>query len=311
DRGSKYRRAGTQATLPESVAQDDYLAGAGLIVIGTEAAPEHRIHPQNIEEICGHIASSGGLRDVVGGQIEIAATVGGESVEDLGVSRKLRRVGGSKHARVNSSVYAAIFPHTHELIEVAKIVRMKQQRVDHAEDGSVGANPQGQRENRHDCKTRTFAELTQSEAKILAQVLDQAHAASMTAIFLDLFDTTKGKASAAEGLFPRVTGPYELLDFAIEVEAELFMQLVFRSAASEKSAQPESEVIEHKAAPKTASRSGSSSEAYRRSTEASMRIAPLSLRQETTTGPVEVQGGAAGPTRSSACSGVLAAVPGR
>ena len=237
-------------TLPKSVAQDDYLASAGLIVIGTEAAPERRIHSENIEEICGDVAPSGGLRGVVGGQIEIAATVGGESAEDLGGSRKLRLVGGSKHALVNSSVNAAIFPHTHELIEIAEIVRMKQQRVDHAKDGGVGANPQSQRENPHDCKTWTFAKLTKTEAKILAQVVDQAHAASITAIFLDLFDTTKGKASAAEGLFPRVTGAYEFLDFAIEVEAELFMQLVFRSVALEKGAQPESEVIEHKAAPK-------------------------------------------------------------
>jgi hypothetical protein len=129
---------------------------------------------------------------------------------------------------------------------------MKQQRVDHAEDGSVGANPQSQRENRHDCKTRTFAKLTKTEAKILAQVVEQAHAASVTAIFLDVFDTTKGKASAAEGLFPRETGAYEFLDLAIEVKAELFMQLVFRSVAPEKGAQPESEVIEHNAAPKTA-----------------------------------------------------------
>jgi hypothetical protein len=168
---------------------------------------------------------------------------------------------------------------------------MKQQRADHAEDRGVGANPQSQRENRHDCKTRTFAKLAKSEAKILAQVIDQAHAANITAIFLDLFDTTKGKSSAAEGLFLRVTGACEFLDFAIEVEAKLFMQLVFRSVAPEKSAQPESEVIEHTAAPKTVSRSGSSSEAYGRSTQASMRLTPLSLRQETTTGPVEAQEG--------------------
>jgi hypothetical protein len=113
---------------------------------------------------------------------------------------------------------------------------MKQQRVDHAEDRGVGANPQSQRENRHDRKTRTLAKLTKTEAKILAQVVDQAHAASITAIFLDLFDTAKGKASKAEGLYPRVTGACELLDFAIEVEAELFMQLVFHSAAPEKGA---------------------------------------------------------------------------
>jgi hypothetical protein len=130
--------------------------------------------------------------------------------------------------------------------------------------------------------------------------------------FLDLFDTTKGKASAAESLFPRVTGAYEFLDFAIEVEAELFMQLVFRSVAPEKSAQPESEVIEHTAAPKTVSRSGSSSEAYGRSTQASMRLTPLSLRQETTTGSCRSATGrrrTRGPTKSSACA--LAAVSGR
>jgi hypothetical protein len=62
-----------------------------------------------------------------------------------------------------------------ELLRLRVRQRAQERGIHHAEDGCVGADPQGQAQQRHHGEARALAHPAQREADILTQISQPAH----------------------------------------------------------------------------------------------------------------------------------------
>ena len=72
--------------------------------------------------------------------------------------------------------------------------------VHNAENRSIGADAQRQREHRDRCKARISAQLPQAITDVLQEILDIVYSAHIPALLFDLLDSAK----LAQGRIPRV-----------------------------------------------------------------------------------------------------------
>ena len=80
-------------------------------------------------------------------KVHVRVREGGEFCKGGGRGTKVAGVCGSDVAEVGAFVDTAVFPDADEAIEVGEIIGMKEQGVDHAENGDIGADAEGEDEN--------------------------------------------------------------------------------------------------------------------------------------------------------------------
>ena len=117
--------------------------------------------------------------------------------------------------------------------------------VDDAEDGAVGADAEGQRQRDDDGEGGIGPQLPEGIAEILQGVLDETGASGFAAVFADLLVAAEGETGAAARFGFGKAGLPELLDFVVEVKAELVVELAFDGAAAKESAQAITQIIPH------------------------------------------------------------------
>ncbi len=109
--------------------------------------------------------------------------------------------------------------------------------IDEAEDGRVGADSNGQRENRHRRKPGVLGQHPQGEPDVLKQRVDEAHTPRVTAFFLDLFDAAEFAQRGVASFFHTHPCGKVLLSLFRDVERQLVRQLLVEFVFSEERAQ--------------------------------------------------------------------------
>ncbi len=123
--------------------------------------------------------------------------------------------------------------------------RPQHDRIDHAEDGRVDADAEPEAEHREHRKTRSAPELPERMAHVAAEILDEADAACVAVLLLDLIEPAELDARPAHGLVPRHPVPHVRFDQALEMEPELVVQLLFDGVALEEGPETEEPVGQH------------------------------------------------------------------
>ena len=127
--------------------------------------------------------------------------------------------------------------------------RPQHDRIDYAEDGRVDADAEPEAEHREHRKTRSAPELPERMAQVAAKILDEADAACVAVLLLDLIEPAELDARPAHGLVPRNPVPHVRFDQALEMEPELVVQLPFDGVAFEEGPETEEPVGQHRALP--------------------------------------------------------------
>jgi len=109
----------------------------------------------------------------------------------------------------------------------------KKDRVQHAEDGGVGADAESERENSNGGEARGLAEHAESEAEILHKSFEKLRAAGVAAVLFLLFEPAGFESSAVNSFFAREAALDQFLDLTLEMEAELVVEFGLDFAAIE------------------------------------------------------------------------------
>ncbi len=151
--------------LPELMGQqDDLIVAAGGSLADCKTASNHRRDSQHRQKLGGDLQPRDALRGSHPGQIPACVLVDGEMGE-LGAVFAPILEGTAGHRTVGPAIRQH-FHDIHELFGMRIRQRLEQSRVDHAENGGVGADAEGEREHGHGGKGRRLAELPQGIAEV-------------------------------------------------------------------------------------------------------------------------------------------------
>ena len=112
------------------------------------------------------------------------------------------------------------------------------QRIDHAEHSRVGADAEGQRQHRDDGEPGVALKSAPAVANILRDFFEPARAARVAADLLDLIEAAELQPGAAAGFVVAEALREAVRDQAIEVIAELGVELVLESIPPEQPCEP-------------------------------------------------------------------------
>ena len=148
DAGTDHIRVGAEGALPEAVAQDDDRRLAGRVFIRPQQPSVERLRAEQVEQAGGRQNPFDPLRVLAGQQRAGAAlrnrhllerSVFGADVDELPRRRPVLRDVDAWRSQ----------PQHREPVRVGIRQRLEQQRVDDAEDGGVGADADGERDDDH------------------------------------------------------------------------------------------------------------------------------------------------------------------
>ena len=122
--------------------------------------------------------------------------------------------------------------------------RAKQQTVDDAEHRRVRADAESERENDRDGEPRLCLEPARGVAKVLRENVDQREAARVARVVLDAIESAEAEPRAPFGLVARNAGRDVLLDFALDVKAQLIVQLALDGGPLEERAHAKAQVAQ-------------------------------------------------------------------
>ena len=114
--------------------------------------------------------------------------------------------------------------------------RAQQDGIDHAEDCNIGADAEGEDQNRHHGEGAIAAQGAQSKAQVLSDGGDPQRAPAFPAIFFDLVQAAEGESRGASGLLFRHAGAHIFGHLLLEVKTQFFVQVLFQLLAVAKGA---------------------------------------------------------------------------
>ncbi len=171
DRPTQNRGIAAEAPLPEVVAEDqragrngdggirERLLGDRLLVGLHETPPEQRLHAEHLEVVGGDAGELDLLGLTLPGEGRLGHVVGRRKTKEA--FRLLPVVGdvGGGHGSLRVARGLHAVPDQHQPLGLVVGERSNEDRVDRAEDGGVGADPQRQREDRYEGEARAVREL--------------------------------------------------------------------------------------------------------------------------------------------------------
>src|SRR5436190_22871121 len=157
--------------LPESITQDDFepaRATARLLIRALESATHDRLYAQHVEEFAAHFDSTKTLRFLFIDQSEIeiairrhateAATLVAE-IEEIRIAHRTELWRRSCFGEINSA-------NGNKLLRRGKRQRLEEDRIDHAEDGGVGADSERESQDGDESEARMLDQLAQAVANV-------------------------------------------------------------------------------------------------------------------------------------------------
>ena len=136
-------------------------------------------------------------------------------------------------SRVTAGSALAGEPHFDELLRRLHRKCPKADGVDQLEDGGVGADAEGQRENRRQREPGLLGQLADGHPQIAQDVLDHRDAPLVAHLLFPLLDATdRSKSRGASLLIGHPSGDV-LFDLPIDVERQLVVELPIERAAAD------------------------------------------------------------------------------
>jgi hypothetical protein len=154
-----------EAALPEFVAEDRHRLGAGELLRLGEAPSEDRRHPQERQHRGGDRGRVQPLGSLAAGQVDGPAVVDPQVLEDP-VRPPVEEIGGVGVLELGNAEPRGGVPHPHQPLRVGVGQRPQQDAVDDAEDRGVGADAEGQGEDREQGESRLPQELADGGAEV-------------------------------------------------------------------------------------------------------------------------------------------------
>src|SRR5690348_1705450 len=124
-----------------------------------------------------------------------------------------------------------------KLRRVAHRQRTEDHRVDQAEDRRIGADAEGQRQDRYGCEPGVAAELAEAVAQILDQGFEPLEAPGGAHLFLDLRGVAEGAACGVGGFFRRSARGLLVFRFQFQMTAQFALKLRLALMTAEQAGQ--------------------------------------------------------------------------
>ena len=230
----EHRRISGEPARPKGIADDRDRpvgpAAARLCIIGGfEHTPVNRAYAQQVEVRAGRILPAHPFRQPVDRHLELAPAERGNSGKEPVVIAKPLEAG------IWRAAAAAGFPagvvDEEQLLRVLDRQRLHQHRVDQAEDRAIGANPECERQQRHDRECRRASQEPQRIGDVSAQFAEQPQADGFAAFLLarlhaaELGEGTPASFRLGKTVPPQIrlielqVGPHLVLHLALEISA--------------------------------------------------------------------------------------------
>ena len=167
-------RIAVEARPPEPFAHDNGV-GATIVVFLRERPADDRLHPEHVEKARHDPLPRDRLGRAVFAVHDHAADTRDEAsnlVERAIAFHPVEQV-ERRHPAPRGSLL--LFPQHDQPIGRRKRQRPQQRRVHQREDGAVGSNPEGQRDDRHGGKARRAPELSQSKLHVIPELVEPLH----------------------------------------------------------------------------------------------------------------------------------------
>ncbi len=141
---------------------------AGSLLHEVESTAHFRRHTQNSEEVGRDARSRDALRFAQASAVQADVFKSGDALEDMLLPYPLLEIYVSRgNALADDRAERGIFlPNHHYPIGIAERKLVQQHRVDHAEDGSVGADAKRQDDDYDDVEDRRLANEPQTKADV-------------------------------------------------------------------------------------------------------------------------------------------------
>ena len=161
--------AAAEFALPETVTQHrdgPIRPTAAPVIAGREGPAEMRGHAERVEESAADEQALRGSRFATRAQVETGVAVRGDAHQDVLMIADVLPLRIGQRVGVTARIRVA---EDDEPIRVVDRQRLQNQRVHEREDGDVGADAQGQREQGHAADDRRLPHLPEGEFQVTAE----------------------------------------------------------------------------------------------------------------------------------------------
>jgi hypothetical protein len=163
DRPADDRRVATEAPLPEGVAEHDDARHAAALLVGREAAAEHRRRAEHAQVVGRHRRAARALGRTVAGDVVRRVAVRGQLAGAGEAVAPVEEVGQRRAAVPEVRIRRE---RHHQPVRLAIRQAAQQDRVDDPEDRRVDADPDREHEDDDEREARCAVELAQRGAEI-------------------------------------------------------------------------------------------------------------------------------------------------
>ena len=138
-----------------------------------------------------------------------------------------------------------VFVDRHQAIGIAIGQRAEKSCVHHRVDRGVGADAQGQRDHGGGGEAGGPSQGPRRQAKIAAQVVEQAQVARFTALFLVRLDRPELQSGLSLGFRSRQAAPGQIVGADLDVGAKLLFHVPLEPRAADESVEPRAQARPH------------------------------------------------------------------
>src|SRR5262245_49909040 len=177
-------RLGAEVTALEVLTDDDDAMPAVTLFFRQKVAPRGRLCAEQREQVCGYEHTLNPLRSVAAGEVEILVMKSRELRERLLLIPPGQKITYS-HVKLAAGLRVA-FPDHHQSFRVRIWKRFEQYRANNTENRRVRADAERECGARQQGEAGIPHQHSRSIAKVLPQILDPSHTASVAASFLSL-----------------------------------------------------------------------------------------------------------------------------
>src|ERR1035441_1939860 len=153
-----------KVALPKSRTEKRDVIAPEFVLIAGERASEDRLHVQQLEKLGGNHQPPNPFWMIAPGEIEGLASIGRHQLETVVLVGPISEIGIRTHV---SGRPVGSRPHTYQLVRIAIRQWPQQDSFHHTEDGSIGANSQGQSEHGNQREPGALAQLAHGEPHVL------------------------------------------------------------------------------------------------------------------------------------------------
>ena len=231
------RAVRAELALPEIVTEhDEGVASWHRVLVGSKVAPELRLHSHHPEEVGAHQQADTQLRQRVGlgGERRSRASEGGQSLEALAAIADVD-VFAIRRRQLVAEVVGG--PDGEHVARTRHGERPEQQCVGEAEDGGVGADAEGQRDDGRRGEGGAAPQQVDTMAQVARQIVEPGKASLVAHRLHGLRDAAgrdPGYAPSALGGLAAAAG---VLGGELEMKRQFLLEIAIRAAPPEHAAE--------------------------------------------------------------------------